>query len=141
MTMKSNKPINAGKPPLALEWEQQATFVQHCRQVGLFVIHIPNGEVRPHKFNAKGVRYSPAAQKLKKMGSLSGMPDLFCGDPIPTIPRSRGLFIEMKRSHKEQPSPDQIEVHLILRSLGYTVIVANGYDDGIRQMKQLGYRL
>lgn len=57
-------------------------------------------------------------RQLKQMGWINGVPDLF-------IPEWR-LFIEMKRQKGGVVSEDQKERIAYLRSIGYTVFIANG---------------
>lgn len=67
------------------------------------------------------------AQKLKREGLSSGVPDLY----IPALK----LWIEMKRQKGSKTSESQKEWMEYLKSIGDGVILANGFEDAKRQVK------
>ena len=77
--------------------------------------HYPSGAMLGGK--SKKAKYA-AINQLKMMGWKNGVPDLF-------IPELR-LFIEMKRQEGGVVSEDQKKRIAYLRSIGYTVFVAEG---------------
>ena len=101
------------------EHEEQREFVQWFRQTypSTLIFAIPNG----------GARSPATASRLKAEGVTKGVPDLF----IPCWE----LWIEMKRVKGGVTSPEQDMMHLYLRSVGYKVIVAKGFEDAQEQIK------
>jgi hypothetical protein len=61
------------------------------------------------------------AVKLKKMGVVAGIPDLF-------VP-SWKLYIELKREKGGAVSPAQKKIMLYLQRVGYTVFVCHGAEE------------
>ncbi len=104
--------------------EQKALMLWARAQIGkgrkalqnLFAV--PNG----------GHREKAVAGKLKAEGVASGVPDLFLAWPTK---QHHGLFIEMKRRAKGQVSAEQKAWHERLRSAGYCVVIAKGFEEAI----------
>ena len=94
---------------------------QHIKQL---LIHIPNGGARNFKINKYGKRFSPEAQRLKLMGTRSGVPDLFLAKPNTQY---NGLWIEMK-SDSGKNTPHQNEYIKLLQTVGYKVVVCNNFE-------------
>ncbi len=69
--------------------------------------HIPNG----------GLRGGREAKTLQALGVVPGIPDLFLAIPSG---KYAGLFIEMKTEDGRE-SPEQKEIHPLLRAAGYRV--------------------
>lgn len=94
------------------EYMQQVRFVAwfRFRYPEEIIFHIPNG----------GGRSKVEGAKLKNMGVLAGVPDLF-------IP-SRRLFIEMKREKGEKASAEQVAIMDKLRGYGFLCHVCNGFE-------------
>jgi hypothetical protein len=64
--------------------------------------------------------------KCKRLGRKAGVPDLF----LPVLSYGHhGLWIELKRRKGGKISNDQEEWHKALRQEGFTVIVANGFEE------------
>ena len=103
------------------EHEEQRELVQWFRQTypGTLIFAIPNG----------GVRSPATAGRLKAEGVVKGVPDLF-------IPGWE-TWIEMKRTKGGSISPEQHLMHLHLRGLFYTVLVAKGFEDAKQQIEDL----
>ena len=74
----------------------------------MLIYHCPNGERRSIS----------VAVKLKKMGVVAGIPDLF-------IPAWK-LYIELKREKGGVVSEDQKKIMAYLQRVGYTVFVCHG---------------
>lgn len=92
----------------------------------LILFHIPNGGSRSVRINPKtGKKYSPEAQRFKRMGMLNGVPDLFLSEPFGGF---HGLYIEMK-SKTGKASNDQKEVQDRLRDRGYKVDQCHTFGD------------
>lgn len=83
-------------------------FRHHFPEV--VVIHIPNG----------GKRNMGEAMKLKRMGVMAGVPDLF----IPAW----GLWIEMKKEKGGKLSQEQKDMIGYLHECGYIVRVCQGFE-------------
>lgn len=98
------------RKPKQLETNQQIWLVQWCRMNRIPVMHIANEGKRSEAYGAK----------LKRMGLVPGMPDLFIYRACEPY---HGLWIEMKSSEKSLPRPNQLLCHEQLRSEGYDVQV------------------
>ena len=72
-----------------------------------------------------GLRFARFA-KLKREGFTRGVPDLFIAAPREPY---HGLWLEMKRTKGGTVSPEQQEMHRVLRTEGYFVAVAKGADE------------
>lgn len=106
------------------EHVEQTTFVSEFERlwpdVRLFAI--PNG----------GYRHKATAEKLKLEGLKPGVPDIF-------VPDWR-LFIEMKRTKGGRVSKDQADWIEYLQACGYIVVVARGWEEGIRLCRDIAKR-
>ena len=101
------------------EHEEQRDFVRWWRQNrSQMIFAIPNG----------GHRNPATAGRLKAEGVLPGVPDLF----VPAL----FLWVEMKREKRGALSAAQRSMIEKLSEAGYTVIVAHGCDDAIRQTSE-----
>ena len=102
------------------EDREQMLFIQWFRRnhPNTLIFHIPNG----------GYRRPSEAARLKAMGVVPGIPDLF-------IPEWR-LFIEMKRTKGGKLSDVQKSVIEYLQSVNYCVLLAHGNDEAIKQIKE-----
>ena len=82
------------------------------------VAHIPNG----------GQRTIMAGARLKAEGVVKGYPDIMVFTATGVFPCRVGLAIELKVwPNKEQP--EQIEVHELLRTQGWRVVVCYGLGE------------
>jgi hypothetical protein len=88
--------------------------LQH-RQYANFLFSIPNG----------GVRHIGTAVKLKKEGSMAGVPDLFLMIPMNG---HHGLWIEMKIKGG-RVSDSQKEFMESATLMGYPAVVCYGFDE------------
>lgn len=80
-----------------------------------YLAAIPNG----------GNRDAITGARLKAEGVKAGIPDLIL--PVRRYSWS-GLWIEMKRASGGKLSTEQIDWHQFLKSQGYAVMVAHGYE-------------
>lgn len=105
------------KSPVPSEDHEQMLFVQWFRRThpGVLIFAIPNG----------GHRHMAVASRMKSTGTVPGIPDLF-------IPAWR-LWIEMKRQTGGRLSQAQKAMIEYLGTCGYSVIVAHGADDAIKE--------
>ena len=95
----------------------------HQKFPGVLIYHCPNGEKRSIK----------TAVRLKKMGVVAGIPDLF----IPAW----NLYIEMKREKGGVVSEAQEKIMVYLQRVGYTCIIGYGATDAsIKVLKFLEER-
>lgn len=100
---------------------QVADFLRLAWPPDLLFWHTPNGGDRPTitRTNKAGETYSfsPAAQQLKRMGTLPGFPDLAF-----LLPGGRLAVIELKFG-KNTLSQDQIDVRTVMlaNKVGYAV--------------------
>lgn len=103
------------------EHVEQRDFVRafRCAYPDVLIFAIPNG----------GKRGIVLAQKLKLEGVVPGVPDL-------CIPAWRA-WVEMKRRKGGTLSPEQKGVIGYLESIGYTVIVARGCEDGMAKIMKI----
>lgn len=88
-----------------------------------YLLHVPNG----------GSRHPLEAVKLRRMGVVPGVSDLF-------LPVARhgyhGIWIEMKRKHGGRLSPDQKDWIEGMREEGYKAERANGADEAISILEE-----
>jgi hypothetical protein len=98
---------------------EQINFVNWFRHnhPDIMIFHVPNG----------GKRNAREAARLKQMGVLAGIPDLF----IPSLM----LWIEMKRTKGGSLSKHQKEIIPKLESYGYKVFVCKGFEDAKKQFE------
>jgi hypothetical protein len=116
---KESKRVTLPTHRVPTEHEEQRDFVRWWRQhpaLGSILIYaIPNG----------GGRSKAQAAKLKSEGVTAGMPDLH-------IPELR-LWLEFKRQKGGKVSPEQEEIHAVLRKFD-TVFVCKGSEDAKKQV-------
>lgn len=119
------------KPRRDLEHEDQVRLFTKLKMEGWLeaypIFAIPNG----------GARHKVVGVKLKAEGVTAGVPDIFVATPKHGY---HGMFIEMKRpyskkSEKNDPSPSQAEMMKRLSDQGYICVVANGFDEAWRYLK------
>lgn len=129
MRWKSLRPTEHQEQAVVIEW----TLTVHATMPEASLIFaIPNGGMRPQRFNARKGRFiSSEGKKLKAEGVKSGVLDLF----LP-VPRNEwhGLFIEMKRIG-ERTSPNQDAWAKLLSEQGYAVCICQGADSAIAGIK------
>jgi len=103
------------------EHAEQVTFVSEFERKwpDVRIFAIPNG----------GLRNPKVGQKLKQEGVKKGVPDLF----IPAW----NTWVEMKRTKGGSLSPEQQDWIAYLASIGDTCIVAQGWEDAIKQLRGL----
>lgn len=104
---------------MCVEW-----FDYQYKSLSDFLFHIPNGGKRQSFKNSKGVRFSPEAMKLKRMGVRKGVPDLFL-----SLPKGKfhGLYIEMK-TQIGKVSPEQKNKIVKYKAAGYQVEVCRSFQ-------------
>lgn len=109
------------------EGAEQAAFVEWFRlqYPGTLIFAIPNGAYLAGDAKARARQMA----RLKWEGLVAGIPDL-------SIPEW-SMWIEFKRVKGGVVSENQKTVCGYLRSIGQTVIVAHGCEDGIRQVREL----
>jgi hypothetical protein len=103
---------------LASEASHQFGFLIwfHKKFPGVLIYHCPNGEKRSIK----------TAVRLKKMGVVAGIPDLF-------VPAWM-LYIELKREKGGVVSEAQKKIMSYLTRHGYTCLVCKGATDASIQV-------
>lgn len=110
--------------PVPTEHAEQVALMQwwfHVsgRHPDAMLFAIPNG----------GDRHPAVAVKLRNEGVTPGVPDLFLAALVTegswVWP---GLFIELKRRRGGRLSMEQVNVHSKLRTAGYCVAVARGWE-------------
>ena len=84
--------------------------------------HTPNGGYRKQIVSKTGKKYSPEAMRLKKLGALAGVSDIF--SPVPSGVW-QGFVCELK-CEKNTTSTRQDDFLLMMKALGYYTCVA--YD-------------
>ncbi len=101
-------------------------FTQNHPDYASLLHSIPNGAKLPYRFNKKGQRYSPEANKLLREGMKPGVPDLH-------LPVARGGWHSLYVECKVQPnvlSDDQIEMMDRLTREGNLCMVAWTREQG-----------
>lgn len=111
------------------ETTEQQIICQWLTWNQISFMSIPNGAV------IGGRNKWALIQKLKNEGMLPGAPDLIL---IERSPEGYQVAIEMKRKGGKL-SDDQVDVIRRMRIAGWIVIVAEGADDAIVQLKQIGF--
>lgn len=110
---------------IATEYEEQVTLIELIKLYYPFLanhtIHIPNQRQCTIGYGAK----------LKKMGVLPGVPDLFIA--WPTI-KYYGLWLELK-SKKGKATALQLEFIERMRKVGFYGCVAYGADEAFSIIK------
>lgn len=104
------------------EATEQSALIKWCRQhpVARRIFHIANGEKRR----------AITAAKLKRMGVLPGVADLFL--PV-ARPPYHGLFIEMKdQGGRQKESQKEFQNDVIKE--GYKYVICESCDDGVKQI-------
>jgi hypothetical protein len=83
-----------------------------------------------HVVNEGGTGGGQYGADLKKYGRKKGVPDWLVMIPSGT---SHGLYVELKRSRKEDSSisKESREFLLLAESLGYTCVIAYGYKSAL----------
>lgn len=98
------------------EDQEQIKLASWLTSQGIRFYAIPNG----------GKRGMLEAVKLKRMGVISGVPDLCI--PIPSG-SYHGLYIELKRQSGGRASLSQVHWLEFLREKGYWADIANGFEE------------
>ena len=121
------------------EYDEQSAVIRWSRMMAA------NGhpELSLLHSDASGVRTTiGAAVKMKRQGAVRGWPDLFLAvsdmvwDGDFGEGTVCGLLIELKRRKGGTVSPEQREIHHLLREQGYRVEVCRGSDEAIAVIKE-----
>lgn len=113
----------ATKPPVPTEHDEQARVVAWLRFHGVLHFAVPNGaRVRPS-----------VARKLTAEGMVAGAPDLmiFPGSGV-------AIALEMKRVKGGRVSAEQGVMLLALEKARIPIVVGNGHEHAIGQLKAMG---
>lgn len=104
------------------EDDEQIAFVNWFRMKykDYIIFAIPNG----------GNRNILEAAKLKRTGTLKGVPDLCI-----IMDNGRTIWVEMKRQKNGTLSSVQKEMHSKMNELGHDIIVAYGFRDAVKKIK------
>jgi len=108
------------KTKIPTESEEQVSLVQwlEMQHPDIPFFHIPNG----------GKRSKATAARMKAEGVRAGIPDLY-------LPRLQ-IWVEMKRTVGGRLSKEQAAwIKHLEGECGHTVIVARGFEDGVRQIE------
>ncbi len=127
------------KAPPPTEDAEQTTVVAWLEIFGIRFFHVPNGEARTAKTDRRGNRYSPAGQRLKKLGAKPGVPDIVIIDPPPRYPDSPGTVVEMKRTKGSKTTDDQKQWLADFGERGWQTAICKGADVAIDYLTGLGY--
>jgi hypothetical protein len=123
-------------PPPPLEFESHCFVADMCKRwikPHWKFTHIPNGEVREHRFDAKGRRYSPSGQRLQRMGLTPGWPDfIFVG------PHCAVFWLELKRERRGRISEDQSDIAAHLMACGFGYLCTNDTREAIKTLVEVG---
>lgn len=107
---------NVSLRPIPSEDQEQIKLATWLTKQGIRFYAIPNG----------GKRNLFEAVKLKRMGTMPGIPDLCI--PIPSG-SYHGLYIELKREKGGKVSEAQSDWLAFLREKGYYAHVAKGFEE------------
>ena len=120
----------AKSQPVATEAAEQAALVQWLRFRGVRFFAVPNGAI------LGGRNRFGQMSRLRTTGMLAGAPDLVLIDLAPAT--GQPVAIEMKRTTGGRLSDAQAAVHTAMRDAGWSVVVARGFADAVRQLAALG---
>ena len=121
--------------PVPLEHDEQAAVIKWCRLYARFRwpwLCLPDGEFAIYATPNGGERNIKVAARLKVEGVNAGVPDLH-------VPGLR-LWVEMKRRRGSVTSDAQKDWHAYLRSIGDTVVVAQGAAEAIAAITEAAER-
>ncbi len=113
-------------PPESVEHVRLADWLTF---LGVVWFHPPNGDLRNPR----------VAKRLQRMGVVAGVPDIIVLDAPPARPDVRLVMVEVKRQRGGSLTKHQRIFHELARERGIMVLVARGCDDGIRQLRELGF--
>jgi hypothetical protein len=124
------------EPPPPTEFALQcvlADFVDRWLMPDWRATHIPLGERRDFRIDARGRRYSPSGTRLKRAGTKAGWPDwVFVG-----LDR-RVLWLELKRKKTGQLSDAQIDIGEHLQRCGFPYLVTSDIRTAVEWLKRHG---
>jgi hypothetical protein len=103
----------------AMEWKWPCLKWLHSSLNGIF---IPGGKLTAYKI----------INRMKAEGMVKGIPDLF----LPVARKNyHGLYIEMKKSHDEELSPEQIAFIDFANDEGYCAARCDGHKEAQEQLE------
>lgn len=123
------------KSPPALEFATQCAIADAVRMgltPGWRWTHFPAGEERPSFTDAKGRRFSPASDRLKRMGLQPGWPDLLF-----ISPQGQLHCLELKRG-KAKLTPDQAAFEDWCHKHDVPHKVARSFDEALAVLARWG---
>lgn len=120
------------------EDDEQEVVVQWMEIRGLEFYHIPNGAALKSKVAKNGVRFSPEANRMKRLGVRKGISDLLILTVPPRRPTAPGAWLEMKMIDGSA-EPEQRHFSERRRAQGWPVCIARGANEAIAFLISLGY--
>ena len=114
---------------LPTEEQEQVAVARFLRRAGVLFTHPPNG----------GYRSKAAGARMKRLGTSPGVPDLLIFSPPPNEPERAGVAIEMKRRKGGTVSLAQERWMRGLKDNGWIAFVAQGAEEAILRLRELGY--
>jgi len=128
---KATRPMEDAEQIAYMDWA--GLYPYEKTTLSEFIHHSPNGGHRPTFVTSKGLRICPEGAKLKQMGTKAGFPDL---EVFIAHGGYFGLYIEMKKKRGPSARQNQRQMHALLRSQGYLVLVCHGADAAIKATKR-----
>ena len=124
-------------PEPALEFASHCIIADMCKRwlhPNWKFTHLPLGEQREHRINAKtGKRFSLAGQRLARMGVTPGWPDfMFVG------PNQRMFWLELKRQRSGRLSDEQRDIAVHLTACGHSYLCTDSVDDAVATLCDMG---
>ena len=110
-------PLESAEQALYFRWLEYVHIDGHCLRPHCYAV--PNG----------GSRHVLEAVRLKAQGVTAGVPDICIDVPAG---KAHGLRLEMKRVGA-RPTPAQVEMLELRRSMGYAAVVAEGFAAARRE--------
>jgi hypothetical protein len=117
-------------------------FLVHCAiadtlrrwiEPGWIWFHVPGGEERPARIGPDGKRFSPAGERLRRMGLRPGVSDFVLIAP----PLGRVHALELKR-HGKQPTEAQLAFGGELTAAGGVFAWTDTYAGAITTLQSWG---
>ena len=136
MDLFKSKRQRGKAPPAPSEFLVHVSLADTLRRwlsPGWIFIHYPAGEERPAKITAEGKRFSPAAERLKRMGTRDGVSDFLLFGP----PTARLHSYELKKKGK-RPTALQLAWGDEVLAAGGRFDWGDSYDHAVRTFQDWG---
>lgn len=115
-------------PHIGLERHDHKALAQYLNLRQVLFHHSPN----------EGKRSILGHVEQRRMGMSPGFPDFVIFIPPPKFPDAPGGALELKRVG-QKPTSEQLQWLRLLENLKWKTKLANGFDDGLAWLKEMGW--